>query len=382
MSEIENRNAGKFNNSLFSVNFEKFYVAEMADSEPDYEDMEVLDYSPDEDDTSGGNQPFPLVGFEIDPLQGTSQGTAVLFDFVIEAYERVFKGQKKEKPLEMLHVQATSKGDFEQQVWQAYNAVLRREILYQRAEEGMEEMLTWSPTKPAWADRDRFFILHFKRNTARLSDLTDELLAAFNGTRVKMAVLVYSLSLRSSKDYDRAKVVLGLGNRRTGLTDRAGADSNQSMVQLVSELKERNKNHFVRPMDASFTLWANYIQGSAAHLRDDLLAGPPPELLKNLFTPVDEVNAQAVLEESFDGASVAEAVNESIETELKEIDDAFKKVESSVSELRQKIDQLHISVKGRKSLISAFKNSLKTTQTEESKLIAEGIVDCPDIDHE
>lgn len=352
------------------------------DIDSDYEDMEFLELSQNEED----NQPLLNSTLHIDSPEATvvenSAESAFWIDFLVEAYEREFKGQKKEKALEILHVQASCKNTFEEQVWRKYKSALRREILYQRAEEGIDELLMWSPTKPDWADRDRFFLLHHKRSTARLSEVSDELLAGFKGTSVKISVLVYSLSMVSSKDYERAKAVLCLGKRTSGLKDRAGADSNQNVLHLANELKQRNKDQFVKPLDASFTLRANYIQGSAAHLRDDLLAGPPPEHLKNLFITVGEVGAQRVLNNSFDDASVAETVNESIATELKEIEYAIDKVESSVAELRQKLSQLQMSITERKTLISAFKRSLKVTEREESRLISDDIQDCADIDHD
>lgn len=148
---------------------------------------------------------------------------ATVFDFFIGAHEREFMSQKQNKLLDPLHVQSNDKDEFEKKLWMVYNSVLRQEILYQRAEEGCEERVEWSPvTKPSWEDEDRFFAVHFKRNVVRLSDLNDDFLESMNGLTVKLSVLVYSDSLLSAKDYDRAKEVLALGKHSGGLKDRSG----------------------------------------------------------------------------------------------------------------------------------------------------------------
>lgn len=334
-----------------------------------FEEMEFLD-----DDAfsinhfSDGNEP--------------DEEDGAILDFHIEAHEREFKAQKKDKSLDVLHIRANNKDQFERQIWCAYNSVLRREILYQRAEEGCEEQVEWSPiTTPCWEDRDRFFRLQYKRNSIRLSDLTDDFLTSLKGLTVKLSVFVYSDSLISAKDFDRAKEILSLGKRVGGLKDRSGADANHSLMRLVLKLKSENKNRFVNPLDASFVLWANYIQCSSAHLRDDLITASPPDHLKNLFTEIDESSAHAVLSDSIEDATIAETVHENFEIIIAEIEAAFEELESNVTKLRSKIEQFKACRRNNKSLISAFKRSLKVTEGEESRLYAENVVDCPDVDH-
>lgn len=348
---------------------------ENGNSNYDFEDMEFLDEEEDANAGSSTND-HSAGGME------ESEHEAAVFDFYIEAHEREFRAQKKDRPLDILHVEANDKDQFERQLWDAYSSVLKREILYQRAEEGCEERVEWSPvTKPAWEDRDRFFLLQLKRNIVRLSDLSDDLLESLKGLTVKMSVLVYSDSLVSAKDYNRAKEVLALGKRAGCLKDRSGADANQGLMKLVSKLKSQHKDRFVKPLDASFVLWANHIQCSPAHLRDDLINESPPDHLKNLFIQVDETSMEAVLSESIEDTTIAETISDNYEVEIAEIEAAFEKVELSVAELRTSIDRFKACRRNNKALISAFKRSLKVTEGEESRKYAEKVVDCPDIDH-
>lgn len=284
-----------------------------------------------------------------------------------------FQGQKNGTDAFILSLEIASTNELEQTVWDKCSSKFKREVLYDPSSTTLE----WSPCHPRWEDRNRFFLFQDKtmKKTYRLNDLNMELLQSWSGRSINLYCLVYSLSLKSLKDFNTAKSNLMTSKSK----DRAGADSNQSLQELVTELKEKNRKRF-RALETSYILWANFIQDQPSYKRMDLVDQDPPNeyrhLFKDLSGPTVAEQARTVRED----VVIAETVNDAVEAELNEISDAFMEVKESVRKLEEKIANVRNRYLARRSVLGAVSRAV--TEGEYSRTIANHIVDCEDVDHE
>lgn len=295
----------------------------------------------------------------------------IVFDLSVSL--KNFQSQKNGTDPFVLPIRIASVDHFETIVWSECNTKLKREVLYDAA----STILDWSPCKPQWEDRNRFFLFQDKamKKTFRMDDLTMELLQGWHGRDINMFCLVYSLSLKSLKDFNTAKSKLMTCKSK----DRAGADSNQSLQQLVVELKDKNNSKF-RALETSYVLWANFIQDQPAYKQQDLIDGEPPSEYRHLFKELSGPKIDEQLRTVREDAIMADTVNEAVDSELQEIGEALMEVKESVRKLEEKFLNVQGRYQARRSVLGAVSRAV--SEGEYSRSIAANIVDAVDVDHE
>lgn len=295
----------------------------------------------------------------------------IVFDLSVSL--KNFQSQKNGTDSFVLSIRTESVDHFVEIVWNECYTKLKREVLYDPA----STILDWSPCKPQWEDRNQFFLFQDKamKKIFHMDDLTMELLQGWHGRKINMFCLVYSVSLKSLKDYNTVKSKLMTSKSK----DRAGADSNQSLQQLVVELKEKNKSKF-RALETSYVLWANFIQDQPSYKQLDLIDEEPPSEYRHLFKELSGPNIDEQLRTVREDAIITDTVNDAVESELQEIREAFMEVKESVRKLEEKIMNVQSRYQARRSVLGAVSRAV--SEGEYSRLIANNIVDTRDVDHE
>ncbi|XP_062534804.1 uncharacterized protein LOC134203983 [Armigeres subalbatus] len=296
----------------------------------------------------------------------------------LEIHQRLFKQKKKTEAVESCTIDADDVDHFFRKVWRKCVKHVRKEIAYQPACNGEDAIAEWVTNQPTFSDKNRFIVFHDKdqKKSFTCDQITEKLLSKWRGRTIHVLVHPYSLSIVSQKDYDF------VCNRllNTGAKDRAGADTNLSLMTLVAKLKRMN-NHRYEATESAYVQWANYIQHAPAHTREELLDGEPPKQYANLFTEINGPTAAKCLNAVKSDAGIAENILDRFDTDFVALKQQFDKIVNAVDDFRKLLTEMDQRRDERKAMLTMMKNAVAVQETDFSRSVAELVTDVPDVDH-
>lgn len=168
--------------------------------------------------------------------------------------------------------------------------------------------------------------------------------------------------------------------------DRAGATAINVVQNIEQQLKDIHKNTFTSTA-IGWTIWANYISASEAHLQETRLNDPPPPHIIHLFDRV-QTSAEALLTNARRNTSIGLTLNEGfaqglkvVQKEIDELAEVVGNVQIRLSALRNRVHQLVNESESNNRVLSVFENSLEPRETEFSSEMFGLIADQEDVDH-
>lgn len=208
------------------------------------------------------------------------------------------------------------------------------------------------------------------------------MLVNWQGFDVPIYVHVYSLSMSSQATFKKAKqALIDLQER-----DRAGAATNAAVKDTASRLKEIHKYHF-NGSDIHWSIWANAIHASEAHLREAKMHEAPPSKILELFTRAADYSDNT-LREVQRNVSIGRSVNSTTKEAIKQVRGEVTSVKRAIEELTRifknlesRMELLEQSVYNNETLLDGVAEATGVVENEVSESAFEQIEALEDPDH-
>lgn len=372
---------------------EEEYLEEPGDMDSDHQDNEWFpqqqtpspqplcsqDPLPIPDDLSEVNHFLPVDGSDDDDhscfnCSIVSDGAAenYLYFFKATMFRRLYRGQMRPREVGTKNVFGDSVEDVIKCIWKLSVAHVSRQINFD------DDGPKWAEKQvPDQEDIEKFVTMQdqMKRKAYTISGVTPRLLASWRGKQIKMFIHAYSVNVETNPQHQMVLKQLIAPNN----PDRSGAHSTRDDAALAKELK--NNHPELEGHHSSWLLWANTIHSSAAHKQEEMKNAPSPPLELAKYFRWTGVSEAARLQSVHRGASVAHAVNGGW---MKDVEEVFQGISSAVSILSnvaRKLEGMIAKGKAAEEIIIAVQSAVRPEETEVSKVLADSVTDCPDVDH-
>lgn len=295
-----------------------------------------------------------------------------LYLFEAQFFRRLYRGQMRPREVGTKNVGGNSVEDVMACVWKVATKHVSRQI-------------DFDDDGPKWADKqepdqediEKFVTFHdpSKRKAYNTSSVTSRLLTSWRDKQIKIFVHAHSVNVETNSQHQMVLKKLIAPNN----PDRSGAHSTHDDAVLAKELKENHPE--LEGHHSSWLLWANTIHSSAAYKQEAMktATSPPLELAKYFrWTGVSEA---ARLQSVHRGASVAHAVNGSWMKDVEEVHHGVTSAISILTNVAQKLEGMISKGKGAEEIIAAVQSAVRPEESELSKVLADNVSNCPDIDH-
>lgn len=278
------------------------------------------------------------------------QETVCLYSVELQVQTREFKGQVSGLNKCSLAINCNSLDEFKNELWLKINDKLKREIVFDETTPQWHECVS-----PKEEDMERFVLFYDTKSkrSSILSKINVMILNHWRSKEIWLYIHVYSMSVTNLTLWKKVqKILIEPMNR-----DRAGASSISEMNTLVVQLKDVHRLQY-QSNHINWLMWANRIQASEPHLRENLIRSPPPADMLHLFA-VARTAVESTVAEMRQNLCVAENVNEGVSTGLARM----RYLVDNVMEIQKTIVQLQNE---QQSKIELLNHELKTMETQSS----------------
>lgn len=309
-----------------------------------------------------------------------------LYSIELQVQTREFKGQVSGLMKLALALNCNSVDDFKHQLWLKINDKLKREVVFNDADAQWHEKIS-----PSEEDMDRFVLFYdskSKRSVA-LNKINTITLNHWRSKEIWLYIHVYSMSISNLSLWKKVqKALIEPLNR-----DRAGASTICEMNVLASQLKETHRLQY-QSSHINWIMWANRIQASEPHLRDQMIQKPPPADMLHLFA-IAKTTADDRMAGIRQNLCVAENVNEGTSTGLARIRtlvDGVRELQKTIVQLQKEQDTklelleheiaaFEIQTSTTRSLLNSMERAMPVTETDFGRRVFQQIQDQEDVDH-
>lgn len=298
--------------------------------------------------------------------------TDKVFYFAGVFCRKLYCSQLRPREFEKRYVSGNTLADVLKSIWKVAKTQVHRAVIF------TNEVPRWANDDPNVDNIQQFVTLQDtkKKKLYHVSSLTPRLLRNWRDKTVRIFVYVYSSTVENNAQYQLVQRKLIVPQN----PDRSGANSAFEELTLANELRDKHPD--IEGHHSSWLLWANFINSSPVHERDQLKASkaPPLELAKYFrWTAVSEA---ARLQSVHRGVVVAQTVNEGwsrdISTIKKDLDLAITVLQGVMSRL----EALELRAESDAKIFSAMSSVTQPEETEISRQLSAKIVDCTDVDHQ
>lgn len=295
---------------------------------------------------------------------------------------RNFKGNSSGPEIGTWQIECASLEEFHQLLWIQVEKHIKREVVFDEQ------------YKPSWhenevstfEDLSKFVGFADKKPGKRsyeFQSITTSNLQAWRNRPVCLHIYVFSSSVSSANLYKAVcKELL-----KPKETDRSGAPSNLITTELANRLKEINVGRYTTTSEIHWDLWANDILGSDAHIREELINGPPPASIIHLFRHVRR-NSIETTEPQNVNLPISQAISQDFVRELSningKIDNALqlhKELGEALVALYDEFRALTLRCGINQSLVSSMGQAARPVETQSSSDFLNNIHDAVDVDH-
>ncbi|XP_058817569.1 uncharacterized protein LOC131680872 [Topomyia yanbarensis] len=283
-------------------------------------------------------------------------------------FRRLFRGQMRPRVVGTRTVVGDSPKDVMDCIWKFAARHVSRQIEFDNNGPKWAEK-----PKPDRDDIEKFVTLQdqMKRKAYTTSALSSRLLTSWRDKQIKFFMYAYSVNVETNAQYQMVLKQLMSPNN----PDRSGAHSTRDDAKLATELKQSHPE--LEGHHSSWLLWANTIHSSAAHKQEEMkkASSPPLELAKYFRW------TGARLQSVHRGASVAQVVNGGWLKDVEEIYNGVTSEVSILSNVAQKLEGIISKGRSAEEIIVAVQSAVRPVESELSKVLADSVTNCPDIDH-
>lgn len=295
-----------------------------------------------------------------------------LYFFKAAMYRRLYRGQMRPRELGTRNVVGNSVKDVMECIWNFAAKHVMRQINFD------DDGPKWAEKQqPDQDDIEKFVTLQdqMKRKAYTTSAVTSRLLTSWRGKEIKVFVYAYSVNVDTNAQHQMVlKQLIAPTN-----PDRSGAHSTRDDAMLATELK--NSHPELEGHHSSWLLWANTIHSSAAHKQEEMKNAPSPPLDIAKYFRWTGVSEAARLQSVHRGASVAHAVNGGWMRDVEEVHQGVISAVSILSNMAQKLEAMISKGKAAEEIINAVHSAVRPEESELSRVLADSVTNCPDIDH-
>lgn len=295
-----------------------------------------------------------------------------LFFFNATFYKRLYRNQLRPRELCQKNIGVNTIPELMDLLWSVSKKHIHRQVIFNGDDPHWSEKV-----EPSLEDISNFLTLQdpSKRKTYLVTSLTPRVITTWRGKNIKVHIYVYSTSLETNSQYQSVQRNLTAPRN----PDRAGAHSTRDDSMLADELRDGHQD--LEGHHSSWLLWANYINSSPAHTREQLKSSnrPPLELAK--FFRWTGVSEAARLQAVHRGMNVASTVNEGWMNEVREIKKDVSTALSLLQGVSQRVDALMLRGSLGAELFNAMEAAVRPEESELSITLAARVTDCDDIDH-
>lgn len=295
-----------------------------------------------------------------------------LFFFKGTFVRRLFRGQMRPRAIGTMNVGGNTIQEVITFIWKLAKKHVLRQIVFDG------DAPTWAEKQlPDEADVEQFILLHdqAKKKTYNISAITPRVLASWKDKPIKIFVHAYSTNVETHAQHQMVlKQLLAPNN-----ADRSGANSTRDGAALAKELKESHLD--LEGHHSSWLLWANFIHSSPAHKQEQLKVDPTPPLELAKYFRWTNVSESARLQSVHRGVTVAHTINDGWVKDVVEIFQGLSSAVSILTNVSQKLETLISKGTAAGEFIAAVQSAVRPEESELSKVLAENVTDCPDIDH-
>lgn len=295
-----------------------------------------------------------------------------LYFFKASIFRRLYRGQMRPREVGTRNVVGNSMKDIMECIWKSTAQHMSRQIDFD------DDGPKWAEKQqPGREDIEKFVTLQdqIKKKAYNISAITSRLLTSWRGKEIKLFVHPYSVNVDTNSQHQMVLKRLIAPNN----PDRSGAHSTREDAVLATELKTRHPE--LEGHHSSWLLWANTIHSSAAHKQEEMKNAPSPPLELAKYFRWTGVSEAARLQSVYRGATVAHAVNGGWMKDIEEVYQGVTSAVSILSNVARKLEGMISKGKAAEEIITAVQSAVRPEESELSKVLADSVTNCPDIDH-
>ncbi|XP_055591039.1 uncharacterized protein LOC129743105 [Uranotaenia lowii] len=301
-----------------------------------------------------------------------SQDLSQAFLINVNFFKRKFVGETSGGKICSKSLSGSTVQSILMQIFDIVKPVLAREVLF--AEDSGNPVATWGTDNPCFVDLGKFVMLQdsAQKRRVKVEKVTSKLLTTWRHREINIHVHIYSNSVSCKSRWEQVQRQL----IKSKNPDRAGAPSNQSLLQLANELREKFGNQFTGH-SSSWRLWANFINSCPAHERMGRMNELPPYNTLKFFrsAPISEA---VQLHTTRQGLLVAENINEGYSRELELIEQDCEQMIALGNRIKERISALRSRSSINSNLVSAMSEAVRPEENEHSQSIADRVSDMID----
>lgn len=310
-----------------------------------------------------------------------------LYSIELNLQTREFKGQTSGVTKCATTIFCNSVPDFKNHLWLLIKDKLKREVVFDA-----ESDPRWHENVlPQEEDMERFILFYDSKSkrSVTVDKVNMTTLSHWRSKEIWLYIHVYSMSIANLSLWKKVQKTLiePINRDRAGASTIAETNTLAERLQAIHQLNYQS-NHI------NWLIWANRIQASEAHLREQLMTRPPPPDILHLFAHA-RTSADDTVTEFRQNLRMAENVNEGVTSGLSRVRilvDDILKIQNAIAELRDeektKIELLNHELKTMeiqssttRSLITSMEQVLPATETDFGRQLFSQIQDQDDVDH-
>ncbi len=315
------------------------------------------------------------------------QPSVHLYSIEMNLQTREFKGQTSGVTKCSVTIYCDTVPEFKNHLWAITKDKFKREVVFDADNDPRwhENIL------PQEEDMGRFVLFYDSKSkrSLTLDKINMTTISHWRSKEIWLYIHVYSMSIANLSLWKKVqKILIEPVNR-----DRAGASTIAEMNTLVARLKEIHRLSY-QSNHINWLMWANRIQASESHLRENLMSKPPPPDMLHLFA-LARTSADDTVTEVRQNLHLAENVNDGVSSGLfrvRNLMDDIMKIQHAISDLRDeektKIELLNYELKTMetqavttRSMITSMEQVLPATETDFGRQLFSEIQDQDDVDH-
>nr|XP_029708992.1 uncharacterized protein LOC109425623 [Aedes albopictus] len=312
------------------------------------------------------------IRYDPDLSDSDDEGRQSTFSFNGVFVQRLYKSLLRPKELSQGCVHGNSLDEVLQCMWKHASKLVRREVQFQ------DDVPCWSEKQvPDFADVEKFVLLQdtVKKKVYQTSAIGKRLLTSWRNKSIKVLVHVYSTNVGSLGQYQQVMRKLIAPQN----PDRSGAHSTRDDSGLANELRTNHphiEGHF-----SSWLLWANLINSSPAHNRDQMAHADSPPLELSKYFRWTGVSEAARLQSVHRGMVAAQTNNDAWCRDMDELSKDLNTALNILHGIQRKMENLSARGSNSSELFAAMESATRPEESNFSLQIAERVTDCEDVDH-
>lgn len=310
------------------------------------------------------------------------------YQFTIEAYVKMFKGQRMQtsEHLSDFIAKCTGVDDFKIKLWNQYEKHIKGKAVIPT---NTDEKCSIEGDSKSIENIQKFLVFQRSNRSIYLSNtFTSRTLQTFSTpgdsgeAKIELVVYTYSDSILSSAAWDRfTKDCI-----QPAVADRAGASSEEVIQQIMNSLKSRWQ-HIFHSEDINWRIWATIIARLKSHDQEQAIQSPPTENLVHLFAHAPENREQryAAVTRGFGLAfrSIDSAIQELqiFDDDIEKFGDQIRALIESHNTMTSRLNSIFKILKTQRDLAREAEAAMIAEETPIASAVAAAIPNQDDIDH-